>query len=108
MRRHKPQPPEPGERLRPPMPAMAITIEVDGGLTVRLDYDPVLAAALPVGLRQSLFRAYIPCTKVSILNQHGSQSFDDVVTWAMALLFSYVACQEDWPADLRPAALTPS
>jgi hypothetical protein len=100
----KSQSPEAGQGLRPSIPAMAITIEVEGGLRVRLDYDPVLQAALPLELRQSLFRAYVPCTKVSILTQRGSHSFADVITWAMALLFSYGTCREDWPADLRPAA----
>jgi hypothetical protein len=104
MSRHKPQPPEAGHGVGPPIPAMAITIELEGGLRVRLDYDPMLQAALPLELRQSLFRAYVPCTKVSIQNQHGPHSFADVITWATALLFSYGACREDWPADLRPAA----
>jgi hypothetical protein len=62
-----------------PIPAMTVTIQVHDGATVRLNYDPVLEAALPIELRRTLFRAYAPCTSVTMVKQGAQHSFADVI-----------------------------
>jgi hypothetical protein len=85
------------------IPAMTITIQIRDGMTVRLDYDPALEAALPAELRQSLVGRFVSCSRVTIANQRGAQSFDNVMLDAASLLFAYMAGRQYRPAELRPA-----
>jgi hypothetical protein len=83
------------------MMAMVVTIELPGGPTVRLEYDPARAAPQAEG---GLRRVADPWTRIALTDQ-GSAAVDlkDVIMSASAYLFAFCLDSEYWPADLRPA-----
>jgi hypothetical protein len=75
---------------------MVVTVEIRGGPTVRLDYDPARGGGDVRACTRLTMRSAIPPRA-----QHWLWY---LLTDACGLLCSYAVNQEDWPADLGPAA----
>jgi hypothetical protein len=78
---------------------MAVTIQVEGGPTVRLTYHGGRAG-----------RSIVPYTSVMVSEQATTRRpgyLYDLLLHAGALLLLYAAQEQDWPPDLRPAGEQP-
>jgi hypothetical protein len=85
-----------------PIPAIVVTIEVPGGPTVRLDYDPARADGRPTPQRQGAKPVVWTGTTVALWHQGGAMSPEDAILTACTYLFACYMDGDHWPADLRP------
>jgi hypothetical protein len=81
---------------------MAVTVQITGGPSVRLRYQPGRGLALVQGRAGRPYRMpVVPWTTVAVRNQTAAWHLADVLEAATALLVLYAGEEPNWPAELR-------
>ena len=78
---------------------MVVTVEIRGGPTVRLDYDPARGHGDVIACTRITVRSEIPPSAQRWLWY--------LLADACGLLCTYAVYQQEWPADRGPAAQQP-